>query len=45
MTIVQKEVNMKNFSITRNGQEITLTYDEMSAAYRHLMAVNNPDLH
>ena len=34
---------MKNFSITRNGQEITLTYDEMSAAYRHLMALKGID--
>lgn len=34
---------MENFSITRNGQEITLTYDEMSAAYRHLMALKGID--
>lgn len=34
---------MENFSITRNGQEITLTYDVMSAAYRHLMALKGID--
>lgn len=34
---------MENFSITKNGQEITLTHDEMSAAYRHLMALKGID--
>ena len=34
---------MENLSITRNGEKITLTYDEMSAAYRHLMALKGID--
>mgnify|MGYP004529186655 CR=1 FL=1 len=43
MTIVQKGANMKNFTIIRNGEEIVLTYDEMSAAYKHLVAVKGVD--
>lgn len=34
---------MKNFTIIRNGEEIVLTYDEMSAAYKHLVAVKGVD--
>ena len=34
---------MGNFTIIRNGEEIVLTYDEMSAAYKHLVAVKGVD--
>lgn len=34
---------MENFTIVRNGQEIALTHDEMSAAYRHLIALKGID--